>query len=143
MLNRVTLIGNLGDDPQMNTTKAGGAVANISIATSMRWKDKESGEKKEATEWHRVVAFNRLAEIMQEYLKKGMQVYIEGRIQTRKWQDADGNDRWSTEIIAERMNMLGVKREGGDSGGAKAEQQAQAQQNTPPDYNDFNDDVPF
>ena len=107
----------------------------------MRWKDKQTGEKKEATEWHRVVAFNRLAEIMQEYLKKGSQVYIEGRLQTRKWTDDKGVERYTTEIVASNMNMLGVKRDGGQQ---KAEQQQQSyQQDSPPDYGEFNDDIPF
>jgi len=140
MLNKVTLIGNLGDDPQVNAMPSGGSVANISVATSMRWKDKQTGQKKESTEWHRVVAFNRLAEIMQEYLKKGSQVYIEGRLQTRKWTDDKNIERYSTEIVASHMNMLGVKCEGGQ---AKAEQQQQAYQSAPAPAVDDYDDVPY
>ncbi|MEY3786994.1 MAG: hypothetical protein RLZ75_1201, partial [Pseudomonadota bacterium] len=105
MLNKVTLIGRLGADPEVRYMPTGGAVANITLATNFRWKDK-AGEKKESTEWHRVVFFNRLAEIAGEYLKKGGQVYVEGRLQTRKWQGQDGQDRYTTEIIATEMHML-------------------------------------
>ncbi|MEQ1530504.1 MAG: single-stranded DNA-binding protein, partial [Methylococcales bacterium] len=100
MLNKVTLIGNLGADPEVRYMPAGGAVTSISLATTRRWKDKQSGERKDATEWHRVIFFNRLAEVAGEYLKKGSQVYVEGRLQTRKWQGQDGQDRYTTEIIA-------------------------------------------
>jgi single-strand DNA-binding protein len=106
-INKVILIGNLGDDPEVRYTAGGSAVANVRLATSESWKDKESGEKQERTEWHRVVFFGRLAEIVAEYLKKGSQVYVEGRIQTRKWQDKEGADRWTTEIVANDMQMLG------------------------------------
>ena len=112
-VNKVILLGNLGNDPDMKYTAAGAAVCNISVATSDNWKDKQSGEKVEKTEWHRVVAFQRLAEIMGEYLKKGSKVYIEGKLQTRKWQDNNGQDRWTTEIVANEMQMLG-----GQDGGA-------------------------
>jgi len=112
MLNKVTLIGNLGADPEMRHIPSGGAATAISIATTMRWKDKQSGERREATEWHRVVFFNRLAEIVGEYLKKGSQVYVQGRLQTRKWQDKDGQDRYTTEIIADEMHMLGSRSAG-------------------------------
>src|SRR5476649_2264600 len=115
-INKVILIGNLGRDPETRFLPSGGAVTNISIATTDTWKDKASGEKKEATEWHRVAFFGRLAEIAGEYLKKGSQVYVEGRLQTRKWQDKDGNDKYTTEIIADTMQMLGSR--AGAGGGA-------------------------
>jgi single-strand DNA-binding protein len=164
MLNKVTLIGNLGADPEVRYMPAGDAVANITLATSRRWKDKQTGERKEATEWHRVVFYRRLAEIAGEYLKKGSQVYIEGRLQTRKWQGQDGQDRYTTEIIAEEMHMLG-SRSGGTSsfGGDQAQpaysassakpayqpkpsapqNNAPAMPSPPPDYEDFDDDIPF
>ena len=118
-VNKVILIGNLGNDPEVRYTAGGAAVANVSIATTESWKDKESGEQQEKTEWHRVVFFNRLAEIVAEYLKKGSQVYVEGRLQTRKWQDKEGNDKYSTEIVANEMQMLG-SRGGGGGGGTSA-----------------------
>ena len=108
-LNKVMLIGNLGADPEMRYLPSGDAVANIRIATTESWKDKASGEKKEETEWHRVSFFGKLAEIVGEYLKKGSPVYVEGRIKTRKWQDKDGQDRYSTEVVADRMQMLGSR----------------------------------
>jgi single-strand DNA-binding protein len=160
MLNKVTLIGRLGADPEVRYMPSGGAVANISLATNFRWKDKQTGEKKESTEWHRVVFFNRLAEIVGEYLKKGAQVYVEGRLQTRKWQDQNGQDRYSTEIIASEMQMLDSK--SGGTGHFGNEQSAHAPQTspapaavTPPpsftmppappphNYDDFDDDIPF
>lgn len=110
-LNKATLIGNLGKDPETRFLPNGDAVANITIATTETWKDKATGEKKEATEWHRVSFFGKLAEIAGQYLKKGSQVYIEGRIKTRKWQDKDGQDRYTTEINADHMLMLGGKPE--------------------------------
>ena len=162
MLNKATLIGNLGNDPEVRYMPSGGAVTNISLATTRRWKDKQSGEKRDHTEWHRVVFFNRLAEIAGEYLRKGSQVYIEGRIQTRKWQGQDGQDRYSTEIIAEEMQMLGSKSGGTAPMASNQPQQAYAkpaaqaaqpeqpaQQNDnpgappPPAYEDFEDDIPF
>lgn len=106
-VNKVILVGNLGADPEVRYTGSGTAIANLRIATSERWRDRESNELQERTEWHRVVMFARLAEIAQEYLKKGQQVYIEGRIQTRKWQDQQGSDRYSTEVVANEMQMLG------------------------------------
>ncbi len=117
-VNKVILIGNLGNDPEVRYTAGGAAVANISIATTESWKDKESGEQQEKTEWHRVVFFNRLAEIVAEYLKKGSQIYVEGRLQTRKWQDKEGNDKYSTEIVANEMQMLGGR--GGGGGGSSS-----------------------
>lgn len=106
-VNKVILIGNLGRDPEVRYTPSGVAVANFSIATSEEWKDKGTGEKQERTEWHKIVAWRRLAEICGEYLYKGSQVYIEGKLQTRKWQDRDGNDRWTTEVYVISMQMLG------------------------------------
>jgi single-strand DNA-binding protein len=119
-INKVILIGNLGDDPEVRYTQGGSAVANVRLATTESWKDKESGEKQERTEWHRVVFFGRLAEIVAEYLKKGSQVYVEGSIRTNKWQDKEGKDRYTTEIIANEMQMLGGRGGGGSRGGASA-----------------------
>jgi len=116
-VNKVILVGNLGKDPEVKYTASGAAVANITIATSESWNDKQTGEKQEKTEWHRVVFFRRLAEIAGEYLRKGSQVYIEGKLQTRKWQDQSGQDRYTTEIVANEMQMLGSR--GGDGGGAR------------------------
>ena len=106
-VNKVILVGNLGNDPDVKYTADGRAIANISIATTESWKDKNTGEQNDKTEWHRVVFFNRLAEIVSEYLKKGSQVYVEGKLQTRKWQDQSGQDRYTTEIVANEMQMLG------------------------------------
>lgn len=127
-LNKVTLIGNLGRDPETRYLPSGDAVTNISIATTESWKDKTSGEKKEATEWHRISAFGKLAEIMGEYLKKGSQVYIEGSLRTRKYQDKEtGKDRYSTEIRADRMLMLGSKpREADHTGPTRTEGRSRA-----------------
>ena len=117
-INKVILIGNLGQDPETRAMPSGKAVTNVRIATSDSWRDKQTGEQKEQTEWHTVVFFDRLAEIAAEYLKKGSQVYIEGRLRTRKWQDKSGNDRYTTEIVANEMQMLGG-RGGGASAGAE------------------------
>ena len=154
-VNKVILVGNLGADPETRYMPSGGAVTNLRVATADSWKDKQSGERQERTEWHRVVLFNRLAEVAAEYLRKGSQVYLEGRIQTRKWQGQDGQDKYTTEIVANEMQMLG--RAGGGSGGggssyqsAPPDQQMDASQNQssgstatagPPD--DFDDDIPF
>ena len=108
-INKAILIGNLGKDPEVRYTPSGLAVANFNIATSERWKDRDAGEMKERTEWHRIVAFGKLGEICGEYLSKGKQVYIEGRIQTREWEDRDGNRRYTTEIVASEMKMLGAR----------------------------------
>ena len=132
-VNRVILIGNLGADPDIRSTAGGNAVANLSIATSESWKDKQTGERVENTEWHRVVMFNRLAEIAGEYLRKGSKAYIEGRLQTRKWQDREGSDRYTTEIVANSMQMLDSK--GGQSSGSSDRPQAAPV--------NFEDDVPF
>ena len=114
-VNKVILVGNLGQDPEVKYMPNGNAVANISIATSETWKDRDSGEKREKTEWHRVVMFRKLAEIVGQYLKKGSKVYIEGKLQTRKWQDKNGQDRYTTEIVADQMQMLD-SRGGGETG---------------------------
>ncbi|MBU0916632.1 MAG: single-stranded DNA-binding protein [Gammaproteobacteria bacterium] len=116
-VNKVTLIGNLGRDPEVRYTPNGAAVCNVSVATTRNWKDKNSGDKVEETEWHRVVFYDRLAEIAGEYLKKGRSVYVEGRLKTRKWQDKDGKDTYTTEIVAEQMQLLGGREGGGGGGG--------------------------
>ena len=109
MINKVELIGNLGADPEVKAMPSGGNIVTLRLATTRRWKDRNSGDRKEATEWHRVVCFNRTADIAAQYLKKGSQVYIEGRLQTRKWQAQDGTDRYSTEVVANSLTMLGKK----------------------------------
>ena len=111
-VNKVLIIGTLGQDPETRYAASGSAVVNVSVATNESWKDKQTGEKQERTEWHRIVMFGKLAEIAGQYLKKGSQAYFEGKLQTRKWQDKDGNDRWSTEIVAHEMQMLGPKPQG-------------------------------
>ena len=144
-VNKVILVGNLGADPEVKYMPNGNAVANATLATSESWKDKQSGENKEKTEWHRVVFFRRLAEIAGEYLKKGSQVYIEGKLQTRKWQDKNGNDRYTTEIVANEMQMLGGRGGGGgsaDFGGASASRSAPAAAPAAT-ADDFDDDIPF
>ena len=125
-INKVILIGNLGQDPEVRFTPSGTAVANLNLATSDTWMDRQSGQRQERTEWHRVVLFNKTAEIAQQYLKKGSKVYIEGRLQTRKWQDQNGQDRYSTEIVANDMQMLDSR--GGDFQGGGAPQGGYAQQ---------------
>ena len=125
-INKVILVGNLGQDPETRYMPSGGAVANITVATSEAWKDKETGQPQERTEWHRVVFFNRLAEIAGEYLKKGAKVYIEGSLRTRKWQDQQGVDRYTTEIVAAEMQMLDSRNNGGQQQGGY--QQAPQQQ---------------
>jgi len=149
-VNKVILIGNLGQDPEVKYMPNGNAVANITVATSESWKDKNTGEQVDKTEWHRVVFFRRLAEIVGEYLKKGSKIYIEGKLQTRKWQDKNGKDNWTTEIIASEMQMLD-SRGGGSSDfsqsqGAPAQsapQSAPSQAAPAPANNDFDDDIPF
>ena len=108
-VNKALIIGNLGQDPEIKYTQSGSPVANLSVATSERWKDKNTGEQKEQTEWHRVVVFGRLAEIAEQYLKKGSKIFIEGKIQTRDWEDADGNKKYTTEVVAREMTMLDSK----------------------------------
>ena len=115
-INKVIIIGNLGRDPEVRYTPSGAAVCNVSVATTRNWKDKSSGDKVEETEWHRVVFYDRLAEIAGEYLKKGRPVYVEGRLKTRKWQDKDGKDNYTTEIVAEQMQLLGGREGGGGAG---------------------------
>ena len=116
-VNKVILIGNLGRDPEVRYTANGAAICNVSIATTRNWKSKDSGERQEETEWHRVVFFDRLAEIAGEYLKKGRAVYVEGRLKTRKWTDKDGIEKYTTEIFAEQMQLLGGREDGGMGGG--------------------------
>jgi len=147
-INKVILIGNLGADPETRYMPSGGAVTNIRLATSETWKDKNTGESQERTEWHRVVFFNRLAEIASEYLRKGSKVYIEGSLRTRKWQGQDGRDNYTTEIVANEMQMLDSRGGGsaefgsstGGSGGQRSRPEQAAPQ-MPPD--DFEDDIPF
>lgn len=144
-INKVILVGNLGNDPDVRYTASGAAVSNISVATTESWKDRESGEQQEKTEWHRVVFFGKLAEIVAEYLKKGSQVYVEGRLQTRKWQDKDGNDRYTTEIVANEMQMLGSRASsGGFERSAPENSPAAAKPKaTQADENFVDDDIPF
>ena len=171
-INKVILVGNLGQDPEVRYMPSGGAVTNIRIATSESWRDKASGEMKEVTEWHTVVLFGKLAEVAGEYLRKGSQVYIEGQLRTRKWQDQSGNDRYSTEIVVGMngvMQMLGGRQGGGQqqggqqqggwgqpqqpqggnqfSGGGQSRPQQQPQSSAPAQSNeppmDFDDDIPF
>ena len=143
-INKVILVGNLGADPETRYMPSGGAVTNLSIATSESWKDKQTGEQKERTEWHKVAMFNRLAEIAAEYLRKGSQVYIEGKLRTRKWQDRDGNDRYTTEVIADEMQMLGGRGGGGGSAPMSSGQDS-GPPSAPPQSgpDDFDDDIPF
>ena len=144
-VNKVILVGNLGNDPDTRYMPSGSAVTNLSVATNESWKDKETGEQKDRTEWHKVAMFGRLAEVAAEYLRKGSQVYIEGKLRTRKWQDKDGNDRWTTEIIADEMQMLGGRM---DSGAPAMNDRAQpsAPPSAPPPKggsDEFDDDIPF
>lgn len=166
-VNKVILVGNCGNDPETKYLPSGSAVTNLSIATSETWKDKQTGQQQERTEWHRVVFFNRLGEIAGEYLKKGSKVYVEGALRTRKWQGQDGQDRYTTEIVANEMQMLD-SRGGGDSGmgggqynqapaaqsqsqsqppqaqgGSQPQQQPQQGGQPAPSFDDFDDDIPF
>jgi single-strand DNA-binding protein len=146
-VNKVILIGNLGRDPETRYLPDGGAVTNISVATTDVWKDK-NGEKQERTEWHRVAFFGRLAEIAGEYLKKGSQVYIEGRLQTRKWQDKEGQDRYTTEIVAGDMRMLGSRAGGSEPMAREAAPEAsrgdaKPQQKKGAGFDEMDDDIPF
>jgi single-strand DNA-binding protein len=164
-VNKVTLIGNLGRDPEVRYTPSGAAICNVSIATTRNWKSKESGERQEETEWHRVVFYDRLAEIAGEYLKKGRPVYVEGRLKTRKWTDKEGVEKYTTEIIAEQMQLLGGREgAGGGGGGASGPDdeeggRAPAPRSAPPQrsaaprpapapksatgFDDMDDDIPF
>ena len=141
-VNKAIVVGNLGNDPEIRYAANGSAIASISVATSERWKDKNSGEQQERTEWHRIKLFGRQAELAGEYLKKGSQVYIEGRIQTSKYQDKDGNDRWSTEIVAREMTFLGG-RGGGGGGDSQSASSASSPQRDSGPSGDFDDDIPF
>ena len=147
-VNKVIIVGNLGQDPETRYMPSGSAVTNFTVATNESWKDKQTGEQKERTEWHRVSMFNRLAEVAAEYLRKGSQVYIEGKLRTRKWQGKDGNDRYTTEIIADEMQMLGGRGGGGgggDFGGGNngAGQGGGGSAPPQPGPDDFDDDIPF
>jgi len=161
-VNKVILVGNLGRDPEVRYMPEGGAIANVSVATTDTWKDK-SGEKQERTEWHRVAFFGKLAEIAGEYLKKGSQIYVEGRLQTRKWQDKEGQERYTTEIVADRMQMLGSRQGGGSTadfgerpdraergsgggngnGGGISAPPAGGSKGSGGKFDDFDDDIPF
>jgi single-strand DNA-binding protein len=158
-INKVILIGNLGADPETRYMPSGGAVTNVRLATSEQWKDKQTGQPQERTEWHRVVFFNRLGEIAGEYLRKGSKVYVEGSLRTRKWQGQDGQDRFTTEIVASEMQMLDSRGQmgGGDYAPADSFNQAPPRQpqggsqapaaagggDNPSDFGDFDDDIPF
>ena len=144
-INKVILVGNLGADPETRYMPSGSAVTNLRLATNERRKDRQSGEFTDVTEWHRVVMFDKLAEIAAEYLRKGSQVYVEGKIRTNKWQDKDGNDRYTTEIIANEMQMLGGRGGGGGSFGGGSSQQGGGGSSAPPEpaTDDFDDDIPF
>jgi len=157
-VNKVIVVGNLGNDPETRYMPSGSAVTNMTVATNESWKDKQTGEQKERTEWHRVAMFGRLAEIAAEYLRKGSQVYIEGKLRTRKWQGQDGQDRYTTEIIADEMQMLGGRGGAGGGGSFGGGQQGGGQQgggqqgggqqgggSAPPQPgpDDFDDDIPF
>jgi single-strand DNA-binding protein len=149
-INKVIIVGNLGGDPETRYMPSGSAVTNLTVATNESWKDKATGEQKDRTEWHKVAMFNRLAEIAAEYLRKGSQVYIEGKLRTRKWQDKSGQDRWTTEIIADEMQMLGGRGgAGGGGGGGGSAPMSSGQDSGPPSAppqagpDDFDDDIPF
>ena len=165
-VNKVILIGNLGKDPEVRYMPSGAAICNITLATSRNWKDKTTGERQEETEWHRVVFFERMAEVAGEYLKKGKSVYIEGRLKTRKWTDKEGVEKYTTEVMADRMEMLGSREGGGSSAGAGSgdeageapQRSAPAQRSAPPartapaakpapksstGFDDMDDDIPF
>ena len=162
-VNKVILVGNLGRDPEIRYAPSGDAICNVSIATTDTWKDKQTGEKKEATEWHRVVFFGKLAEIAGQYLKKGRAIYVEGRLQTRKWQGQDGQDRYTTEIRASEMQMLGGRDSGGggdapmDDGGGYDQSPPRSSRPAPQrpqsagapaapassGFGDLDDDIPF
>ena len=158
-VNKVILIGNLGRDPEVRYAPSGSAICNVTLATSRQWKDKTSGERQEETEWHRVVFYDRLAEIAGEYLKKGKSVYVEGRLKTRKWTDKDGVEKYTTEIVADQMQLLGSREGMGDGGGegsgarsgAPASRPAggsggtakPAAQKSSTGFDDMDDDIPF
>lgn len=141
-VNRVTLIGNVGRDPEIRYGGNGDAIANIALATSEQWKDK-NGDKQERTEWHRISMFGKLAEIAGEYVKKGSQLYIEGKLQTRKWTDKDGNERYTTEIVADRMQMLGGRQEEAPREQPKPQKQQDKPKSGGGSFDDFESDIPF
>ena len=146
-VNKVIIVGNLGRDPESRYSQSGDCICNIAVATTESWKDKNSGEKKELTEWHRIVLYRKLGEIASQYLKKGSQVYIEGRLHTRKWTDKDGVERYTTEIVADDMKMLGSRDGGGDhgqqqQGGQRPRNQTRPQQHSTPERY-FDDDIPL
>lgn len=143
-INKVIIVGNLGQDPETRYMPSGSAVTNFTVATNESWKDKQTGEQKDRTEWHRIAMFGRLAEVAAEYLRKGSQVYIEGKLRTRKWQDRDGKDRYTTEIIADEMQMLGG-RGGGSAPMSSDSEPANVPTGAPPPppADDFDDDIPF
>ncbi len=140
-INKVIIVGNLGADPDSRAMPSGNAVTNISVATSESWNDRDTGEKQEKTEWHRVVFFNRLAEIAAQYLKKGSQVYVEGKLQTRKWEDKEGNERWTTEVVANQMQMLGDRMSNDISNDNASSSQSTSDNDFSTD--EFDDDIPF
>jgi len=156
-LNQVQIIGNLGKDPEVRYAPSGDAIASFSVACTESWKDKNTGEKKEATEWINIVIYGKLAEVAGQWLKKGQQVFLQGKIRTRKWQDQSGNDRYSTEVVASEMKMLGGKSEGGNGGnGGNSNRQGQQQQRQQTQqtqqrqapaqrqaHDDFDEDIPF
>lgn len=156
-VNKVIIVGNCGQDPETRFSSSGAAITNLSIATSESWKDKQTGQQQERTEWHRVVFFNRLAEIAGEYLKKGSKVYVEGSLRTRKWQDKSGQDRYTTEIVASEMQMLDSRGAGqGGAGGSQEDQYSSRPQQSAPQQSapapvaaataggdDWDDDIPF
>lgn len=142
-VNKVIIVGNLGGDPETRYTASGSAVTNASIATTDRYKDKTSGEVKENTEWHRVVFFNRLAEVAGEYLKKGSQVYIEGKLQTKKWQDKDGQDKYTTQIIADSMQMLGGRGEAAPRPEIAPQSSPSPSSQSSAGFKDMDGDIPF
>lgn len=149
-VNKVILVGNLGRDPETRYSTDGAAITNVSLATTDSWKDKASGEKQERTEWHRVVFFNRLAEIAGEYLKKGSQIYIEGALRTRKWQDKEGQERYTTEIVADKMQMLGSRQGAGDRMPSEPREPAMASEprgggarKPAGKFEEMDDDIPF
>lgn len=141
-INKVIIVGNLGQDPDTRYMPSGSAVTNITVATNESWKDKQTGEQKDRTEWHKVTMYGKLAEVAAEYLRKGSQVYIEGKLRTRKWQDKQGKDRYTTEIIADEMQMLGGR---GGAGGAAAPRDDSPPSSPPPQASsdEFDDDIPF
>lgn len=143
-INKVIILGNLGNDPEIKATAAGKAVANFSIATSEKWKDKQTGQQQEKTEWHRVVVFDRLAEIVRDYVKKGSKVYVEGKLQTRKWADKDGKERYTTEIVAHELQMLDSKEPKQPAKQApKGKNQAMESGLYAPADDFINEDIPF